>query len=141
MLTNYVNGYQHVGIPTDNINNTTAFYLNLGFKLKWETFYEGSKVRFLEWGNILIETYEKKEKVSNAIGAIDHIALACTDIVSCVREAKKLNYEFYEGPSFLPYWEYGVAYFTLLGPNSEIVEFIQKFNSNEEKEKAVKEIG
>ncbi len=141
MLTQYVDGYQHIGIPTDDINKTAEFYLGLGFKLKWETIYNGNPVKFLEWGNILVETYEKDEGASNAIGAIDHIALSCTDIVACVKEAKASGYEFREGPAFLPYWEHGVGYVTILGPNHEIVEFIQKFKSEEEKEKAVKSFG
>lgn len=141
MLTKYVDGYQHIGIPTDDINKTEEFYLGLGFQLKWETVYNGKPVKFLDWGNILIETYEKEEGASNVIGAIDHIALHCTDIVACIKEAKASGYEFREGPAFLPYWEHGVAYVTILGPNHEVVEFIQKFKSEEEKEKVVKEIG
>lgn len=141
MLTQYVDGYQHIGIPTDDIKKTEEFYLGLGFTLKWETTYGGHPVKFLECGNILIETYEKDGGASNTIGAIDHIALNCTDIVACVKEAKAAGYEFREGPAFLPYWEHGVEYVTILGPNQEIVEFIQKFKSEEEKEKAVKELG
>lgn len=141
MLTQYVDGYQHVGIPTDDINKTEAFYAGLGFKLKWETVYRGVPVKFLEWGSILIEAYERKEGAANLIGAIDHIALSCTDIVSCVKEARALGYEFREGPAFLPYWEHGVGYVTILGPNQEVIEFIQRFKSVEEKERAVKEIG
>lgn len=138
MLTDYVDGYQHIGIPTDDINKTAKFYEDLGFTLKWETVYGGHPVKFLECGPILIETYEKDGGATNTIGSIDHIALNCTDIVACVEEARKSGYEFREGPEFLPYWEHGVAYVTILGPNSEIVEFIQKFSSEEEKERAVK---
>ncbi|MCQ2507685.1 MAG: VOC family protein [Dorea sp.] len=141
MLTNYVDGYQHIGIPTDDIEKTKAFYKGLGFQLKWETFYEGNPVAFFEYGPILIETYEKNEGASNVIGAIDHIALSCTDIVACVKEAREAGYVFREGPAYLPYWEHGVMYVTILGPNHEIVEFIQKFTSEEEKEKAVNTIG
>ena len=60
MLTKYVDGYQHIGIPTDDIKKTEEFYLGLGFKLKWETVYGGNPVKFFEWGNIIIETYEKR---------------------------------------------------------------------------------
>lgn len=141
MLTQYVDGYQHIGIPTDDINKTEQFYLSLGFKLKWETEYGGNPVKFFEYGNILIETYEKDGGASNTIGAIDHIALSCTDIVACVKEARAQGFEFREGPAFLPYWEHGVEYVTILGPNQEIVEFIQKFKSEEEKERAVAELG
>lgn len=141
MLTQYVDGYQHIGIPTDDIEKTKAFYMGLGFSLKWETVYEGNPVAFLEHGPIIIETYEKNEGASNVIGAIDHIALSCTDIVSCINDAREAGYVFREGPAYLPYWEHGVMYVTILGPNHEIVEFIQKFASEEEKEKAVKTIG
>lgn len=141
MLTNYVDGYQHIGIPTDDIEKTAEFYKGLGFELKWETNYGGQPVKFLQWGPIIIETYEKEGGAANAIGAIDHIALNCTDIIACIEEAKKSGYVFREGPAYLPYWEHGVAYVTILGPNQEIVEFIQKFNSEEEKEKAVKALG
>ena len=120
MLTQYVDGYQHIGIPTDDIKKTEEFYLGLGFKLKWETVYGGNPVKFFEWGNIIIETYEKDGGASNSIGAIDHIALNCTDIAACVKELKDEGYEFHEGPAFLPYWEHGVEYVTILGPKQEI---------------------
>lgn len=141
MLTQYVDGYQHIGIPTDDIKKTEEFYLGLGFRLKWETVYGGNAVKFLEYGNIIIETYEKDGGATNTIGAIDHIALNCTDIVACIEEAKKSGYVFREGPAFLPYWEHGVMYVTIQGPNHEVVEFIQKFASEEEKEKAVQTLG
>lgn len=141
MLTRYVDGYQHIGIPTDDMEKTTEFYLSLGFKLKYETINNGNQVKFFECGNILIETYVRDGGASNTIGAIDHIALNCTDIAACVKAAREEGYEFREGPEFLPFWEHGVAYITILGPNQEIIEFIQKFSSEEEKEKAVKELG
>ncbi|MDO4523181.1 MAG: VOC family protein [Eubacteriales bacterium] len=141
MLTNFVDGYNHIGIPTDDIEKTEAFYKGLGFKLLWETVYKGDRVKFLGWANIVIETYEKSAGAANAIGAIDHIALNCTDIAACVKEAREAGYEFREGPAYLPYWEHGVAYVTILGPNQEIVEFIQKFQSEEEKERMVKALG
>lgn len=141
MLTKFVDGYNHIGIPTDDMKKTEEFYLGLGFELKWETVNNGDAVKFFGWGDVIIETYEKKEGATNKIGAIDHIALNCTDILACIEEAKASGYVFREGPAFLPYWEHGVAYITILGPNQEIVEFIQKFKSEEEAERVVKAIG
>lgn len=74
------------------------------------------------------------------VDGYQHIGITTDDIV-CISKAKASGYEFHEGPAFLPYWEHGVGYITILGPNHEIVEFIQKFKSEEEKEKAVKKIG
>ena len=141
MLTDYIHGYQHIGIPTDDIEKTTEFYENLGFKLIWETVYNGYPVKFFGYGDILLETYEKDGGAADRVGAIDHIAFNCTDIVGCIKEARAKGYEFHEGPCYLPYWEHGVEYVTIMGPNHEIIEFIQKFTSNEERDKAVKEIG
>lgn len=141
MLTDFVEGYQHIGIPTDDVEKTVDFYTGLGFKTIWTTVYEGHPVSFLGLGSIIIETYEKDGGALDRIGAIDHIALNCTDIVACVKEAEKSGYQFREGPCYLPYWEHGVEYFTILGPNQEIIEFIQKFSSEDQKEMAVKILG
>lgn len=60
MLTEYVDGYQHFGVPTDDIEATEKFYVSLGFRKKWETLYRGSRVKFFEYGSILVEAYEKE---------------------------------------------------------------------------------
>ncbi len=137
MLTDFADGYQHIGIPTDDMEATEKFYTSLGFRLKWETVNNGFPVKFFEHGNVLIETYLKEGGAAGAIGAIDHIALNCTDIVGCVRQAKEEGWELREGPAYLPYWDHGVVFITLLGPSREIVEFIQQFDSEEQKNAAL----
>ena len=141
-LKNYSTGVQHIGIPTNDIDKTVEFYHKLGFETAFETVNKEAdeKVVFLKLGTLVVETYENHAAVLQA-GAIDHVALNCTDIVACVKEIREAGYYINEGPAFLPYWEHGVEYVTILGPNHEIVEFIQKFSSEEEKEKAVKALG
>ncbi|MCF0134216.1 MAG: VOC family protein [Blautia sp.] len=123
--TNYVTGYQHVGIPTNDMEATIAFYTALGFTLKYETENNG-RVVFFEHGDILIETYEKGGQAVGFRGAIDHIALAVNDIEKAYEEVQKTGYPVVEGPCFLPFWENGVKYICVQGPNTEIVEFLQK---------------
>lgn len=125
-LTDYVTGYQHVGIPTKDIEETKKFYESLGFRMIYETVNNGGKVRFFSHGDILIETYEK-EDVAGIRGAIDHIALAVNDIETVAKEAESQRFKIVEGPTFLPFWENGVKYICIEGPNKEIVEFLQKF--------------
>lgn len=132
MLTEYVDGYQHFGIPTNDIEATEKFYLSLGFHKKWETLYQGNCVIFFEFGSILVETYEKDGKATGIRGAIDHIALNCTDIEACSKEAAAAGFRIVEGPCFLPYWKHGVKYICIEGPNREIIEFIQKYKTGEE---------
>lgn len=141
MVAQYVEGYQHIGIPTNDMEKTEAFYLSLGFTKKWETVYEGAQVKFFSCGSILIETYEKNGQAAGCRGAIDHIALNCTDIEKCTAELKGEGYKIVEGPCFLPYWEHGVEYVCIEGPNTEIVEFLQKFSTEEEGRKAEMNLG
>ena len=74
----------------------------------------------------MLELYESNEAVM-ASGAIDHIALNCTNIEEVFTELKNKGYEFFEERiTFLPFFEKGVSYFIIYGPNREKVEFNQK---------------
>lgn len=125
-VTNYVTGYQHVGIPTNDMEKTIGFYTALGFQIKYETELNG-RVVFFEFGDILIETYEKNGAAAGARGAIDHLALAVSDVDKAFEEIKKTDYPVIEGPAVLPFWENGVKYFCVQGPNMEVIEFLQKY--------------
>ena len=124
--TDFVTGYQHIGIPTNDIEATKTFFEALGFTKKYETENNG-RVIFFECGNILIETYEKNGQATGKRGAIDHVALAVNDLDKVIEEVKKTPYPIVEGPEFLPFWENGVRYIVVLGPDAEAVEFLQKF--------------
>ena len=126
MLTDFVTGYDHVGIPTNDMEATTKFYETIGFKLAHENTNNGGKVRFFQYGDIIIETYEVFGKAAMVRGAIDHIALRVTDIEKCYEEAKAAGLDVFEGPCFLPFWENGIKYICIMGPNNEVVEFLQK---------------
>ena len=43
-----------------------------------------------------------------------------------VEEAKAAGLDVFEGPCFLPFWENGIKYICIMGPNKEVVEFLQK---------------
>lgn len=122
----FVKGYDHVGIPTNDMEATIAFYEALGFQKKWETENNG-RVVFFELGDIVIETYEKNGQATGIRGAIDHVALRVDDIEKVEEEIRKTNYPIIEGPCFLPFWEKGIRYICVQGPNMEVVEFLQKY--------------
>lgn len=125
MLTDFVTGYDHIGIPTNDMEATTKFYQSLGFEIAWETDNNGI-VRFFRHGDIIIETYEKHGEAVGMRGAIDHIALRVTDVDKCAEMIKEQGFKVVEGPNDLPFWENGVRYICIEGPNMEIVEFLQK---------------
>ncbi|MDD3339070.1 MAG: VOC family protein [Lachnospiraceae bacterium] len=126
-MQNYTTGIQHIGVPTNNIEETIKFYHKLGFETALETVNEeaGEKVAFLKLKTLVVETYENKAAAMKA-GAIDHVAINVKDIqetLDYINEAGLNNTK--DTLHFLPFWENGVKFFTIEGPNKEKVEFSQ----------------
>ena len=140
MLKDHVTGCQHLGIPTNDIVKTKEFFTSMGFEPVFETVNNGEQVCFLAMGQIVIETYQNG-RAAMARGAVDHIALDTDDLPACVRLVKENGYDVVEGPAFLPFFDYGVAYISIIGPDMEVVEFNQKFRSAQEKQEITKVLG
>ena len=96
-LKTYTTGIQHIGIPTNDIEKTIAFYQKLGFEIALQTVNEEAdeKVAFLELETLVIETYENKAAKMES-GAIDHVAINVKDIEEVYRyiEAEKMKIEW-----------------------------------------------
>ena len=126
-LKEQLNGVQHIGIPTNDIEKTIEFYQKLGFEIAFQTVNEeaNEKVAFLKLHTLIIETYENKAAAMQA-GAVDHIAIDVKDIekVYSMIDRAGLN-STQDTIHFLPFWENGVKFFTIEGPNKEKVEFSQ----------------
>ena len=124
-LKEQINGLQHIGVPTKNMEETIAFYGKIGFEIAFETVNDGDRVVFLKFGSLVIETYESKDATMKS-GAINHIALDVKDIE---KTYELINQEGLNSTQdtihFLPFWENGVKFFTIEGPNKEKVEFSQ----------------
>lgn len=126
LIGTHFKAIQHVGIPTSNIEDSIAFYKKLGFEVEYETTFEGNRVAFMLAKGIKIELYESDE-ASHMVGAIDHIAIDVDDIevvYSLVNDIGLNNLD--DSINFLPFYENGVSYFTIEGPNKERIEFNQK---------------
>jgi lactoylglutathione lyase len=123
----YITGLQHIGIPTNDLEATIAFYETFGFQVAFQTVNEaaGERVAFLRLGDVTVETYENKQ-AALVNGALDHVALNVTDIEEVFRMAKEKRLCMLdEEVQFLPFWEKGVKFFTLTGQNKEKIEFSQ----------------
>lgn len=123
----FITGLQHIGIPTNDIEATIAFYETLGFSIAFQTVNEAvnEKVAFLRLGDVTVEAYENKQ-AALIDGAVDHIALNVTDIEAVFRLAQDKKFCMLDAEiQFLPFWENGVKFFRILGPNKEKVEFSQ----------------
>ena len=126
-MKEYLNGLQHIGLPVKNYEESCRFYEKLGFENIYETRQpSGGKVAFYLMGNLQMEIYEA-EGTTGRDGAIDHIALDCTDINMAYQEACGLGLPIVsDGIEELPYWEHGISFFHVKGPDGEKIEFCQK---------------
>ena len=72
-----------------------------------------------------METYENHTATLRA-GAIDHVALDVKDIEEIYQYINEAGLNTTQDSiHFLPFWEKGVKFFTIEGPNKEKVEFSQ----------------
>ena len=125
-IKNYCTGIQHIGLPTLDVEKTTEFYKSLGFEVALKLNNKGQNVVFLQLKNIMVEAYDK-EPVALKAGAIEHIAIDVKNIDELYGLIKSRGYEIITpGVMSLPYWENGIKYFTILGPNKEKLEFCEK---------------
>ena len=125
-VKDFCTGIQHIGIPTNDIEETIRFYEQLGFQVAFLTRNGDVTVAFLRLHNLVIETYENKSAVMQA-GAIDHLSLDVKDIDSLFELMKQKNFSLLdEHVNKLPFWENGVRFFTISGPNKEKIEFCEK---------------
>lgn len=58
-LQDNATGFQHIGFPTNDLQETIAFYEKLGFSVALRTYNEeaGEAVAFLQLGNLMLEIY------------------------------------------------------------------------------------
>lgn len=127
-ITKYMTGIQHVGIPTNDLDKTIAFYQRLGFVVAHQTANEkaNEKVAFLQFGNLTIETYEN-HAATLCSGAIDHVAIDVKEVDKLYEEIKAGGFHILnDSVQYLPFWEKGVKFFTILGPNEERIEFCER---------------
>lgn len=125
-IKDFCTGIQHVGIPTNNIKETIVFYEQLGFEIELLTQNGNETVCFLRMHNLVIETYENRAATMTS-GAIDHIALDVKNIDSLFEAVKAKGLKMLDiHVNSLPFWENGVKFFTILGPNNEKVEFCER---------------
>ncbi len=118
-------GLQHTGIPSGDLDRSCTFYTELGFEKVFQTVIgAGQRVAFMKFQDLMLELYEG-EPVRKA-GAVDHIAVNCTDVEAAYALAEEKGYSIVsQGIEELPFWEKGVRFFTIEGPDREKIEFNQ----------------
>ncbi len=126
-IADFCSGVNHIGVPTLDYNKSVEFYLGLGFtKASTKVNPNGQQVAFMQCGNLIVEIYDK-EGAAMKIGAINHIAIDVHDIDELHKIIKAKGYKFIQDKvTPLPYWEHGIKYFSIEGPNKETLEFCER---------------
>lgn len=125
-IKDFTTGVQHIGIPTNNIEETINFYLTLGFEVALRTVNGAEEVAFLQLHNLVIETYQNRQ-AAMAYGAIDHIAIDVKNIDELFKVVQRAGLKMLDTKvNGLPFWENGVKFFIIEGPNKEKIEFCEK---------------
>ena len=129
-----VTGLQHLGIPAIDLQESIHWYTKvLGFELIEEKDFPDRPCHatFVKKGNLVIELYQEdaaaiQEVAARKHGHVDHLALNVQDVKAAFEEMKKTGCTILDTEiQSLPFFENGVAWFTVLGPNGEKVEFNQ----------------
>ena len=127
-------GLQHLGIPAVDLQKSIDWYVELlGFELIEEKNLPDANCHaaFVKKGNLVIELYQNdaemvKEVAGRKDGHIDHLALHVKNVHAAFAELKAAGCTMLDSEvQSLPFFENGVAWFTILGPNNEKVEFNQ----------------
>lgn len=127
-IAQHVTGIQHIGLPTNDLNKTIEFYESLGFQQTFQTTLPTDYVAFLQLQNIVIEAFQAigDPAAPGKAGAIDHISLDVDDIEATWAAVKAAGYTPLEAEiDGLSYFEKGVRFFNIVGPNAETIEFCQ----------------
>lgn len=133
--SNNINGGSHLGIPVTDIEKAEEFYSQFGFeKVMQASIPVGDdeiKVSMLSLNGFTIEFYQLigsdlDEIKSRKDGHIDHLTFDVNDVHAAYHELSSAGLKPLEESIIkLPFWENGVAYFNIRGPEGEKIEFNQ----------------
>lgn len=132
---NNINGWAHLGIPVTDIHRSEAFYQQFGFEKVMQAVIpvedQEIKASMMMFNDFTIEVYQLLPADLEDIrmrkdGYIDHVALNVKDVNKAFDELKTSGISPLEDePVELPFWDNGVKYFSVRGPDGEKVEFNQ----------------
>ncbi|WEV64867.1 VOC family protein [Bifidobacterium sp. ESL0732] len=126
-MSDFTTDLQHSGMPAKDLDETIEFYTKkLGFELVGVYPNGENRCAFLRYGHLTIETWEG-DPVAMKDGAINHWAFDTPDIEAAFENAKAIGLDLKDKeiqciPTF---WDNGIRYFNVYGPNRETIEFCQ----------------
>lgn len=121
--------FNYLRMPVADLRVTIAFYEEFGFDFLFflQERIEGAdrQAAVMDLGGWLILLYEREGWgfASTRDSHHDHMALDVKNIEMAFATARALKFELLnDKPQYLPFWQYGVRFFTLRGPEGQKVE-------------------
>ncbi|MBU7456197.1 VOC family protein [Leuconostoc fallax] len=122
-FTDYFDDVQHIGIPTSDLKVAEEFWTSLGFT-KTGDFPVGNVI-FMKRNHLVIETWQQDE-VAGKPGAINHISMNTSSADEAFKAAKAEGFKLIDSEvQSLPFWDKGIRFFNIEGPDAVIVEFCE----------------
>ena len=134
VIREFTTGLQHIGIPVVDLDEAVRFYHRLGFELRHQkkTHHNGTPVdaAFVALHDMVIELYlvegDRENVQIRSAGNIDHVAINCIDIEKLYDLIRGTGIVMYDTEiQFVDFYDNGVKFFRVTGPNHEIIEFNQ----------------
>ena len=135
MLKKTTTGLQHIGIQAWDLDNSVKFYEALGFERihRKKTNHNEITVEatFVKIHDLVIELYVLKDQLieevnSRSDGHINHFAINVLDIEELFVSFKETDFEMIDDNiQRIDFFDHGVEFFRILGPNKEVIEFNQ----------------
>ncbi|MEP7322389.1 MAG: VOC family protein [Saprospiraceae bacterium] len=127
---------QHIGIPVKSVEESKSFYELLGFEEVMRKPFnhdEGDGICIMmQRGSIVMEFYQlppatiAREIITRSDGHIDHICFDVKDIELAYTLLQEAGFDpVQKEPVKLDFWDKGVKFFHILGPDGERLEFNQ----------------
>ncbi len=131
MLNGHVTGIDHIALQLSDLEAGLRFFRDLlGFRIRFEFEYEGTRVVMLRAGKVDIEMWENGEtdppgesqSAADRVGT-HHIAVAVRDIEHVVETVRGQGYRVIEG-IYEP--TRGIREAIVLGPDGIAVQFVEQ---------------
>jgi catechol 2,3-dioxygenase-like lactoylglutathione lyase family enzyme len=127
---------QHIGIPVKDLEQSKIFYELLGFEEVMRKSFDHTEGKglciMMQRGNIMMEFYQlppatiAREISTRSDGHIDHICFDVKDIDLTYTLLQEAGFNpIQKEPVRLNFWENGVKFFHIVGPDGERLEFNQ----------------
>lgn len=131
-------GWSHLAVKVSDLQASVSFYEILGFTKVGEGYLDTPDGRlyigFVDNHGFQLELIQMtgaglQELKSRGTGHIDHIALNVKDAKEAFYEARKAGCRVFDLVlKELPFFEHGIRYFMILGPDGEKIELNQRLS-------------